>query len=125
MIMLTLIPRDPSTPAAPTGPMEPWRYRLNNLIIIIIIIIIVITFKSVFLVTFHYYYLFIYFLFILDLDKLIQRVHIYICMYVCMYMLYPSPHCLSCARNDIDIYIELFYKLFCFFVKLPTIAVKR
>ena len=124
MIMLTFIPRDPSTPAAPTGPMEPWRYRLNNLIIIIIIII-VITFKSVFLVTFHYYYLFINFLFILDLDKLIQRVHIYICMYVCMYMLYPSPHCLSCARNDIDIYIELFYKLFCFFVKLPTIAVKR
>ena len=66
---------------------------------------------------------------ILDLDKLLQRVHIYIYIYiyiyVCMYMLYPSPHCLSCARNDIDIYIELFYKLFCFFVKLPTIAVKR
>ena len=41
---------------------------------------------------------------ILDLHKLIQRVHIYI------YILYPSPHCPSRARNDVDIYIELFYQ---------------
>ena len=29
-------------------------------------------------------------------------------MYIYIYILYPSPHCPSRDRNDVDIYIELF-----------------
>ena len=52
-----------------------------------------IVFKSVFFVTFHYFRF-----------LLIYTICTYICIYI--YILYLSPHCLGCARNDVDIYTD-------------------
>ena len=68
-----------------------------------------ISFKSVF------WLLFI----ILDLHKLIQGAHVYI--------LYPSPHCLGCARNMMLIYTLSYFtnKVYHNNIKYTSLNIKR